>query len=125
MQNYYPKKKEKQEADKLLEIAKSAKITNFFPDDEDPKYPAMYCGSWFATTEGVRSGDPNKLGELACYHPILPIKRLKTINPTIIAAARVKCPSPLILVKMMFQIPRISRAVKKVIPWAKARYRVG
>ena len=74
------KKKEKQEADKLLEIAKSAKITNFFPDDEDPKYPAMYCGSWFATTEGVRSGDPNKLGELACYHPILPIKRLKNIE---------------------------------------------
>lgn len=39
-------------------------------------YPAYYCGNWVADAQGVRTY--TILGEqLACYHPILPVQRLK------------------------------------------------
>lgn len=46
-------------------------ITNF----ESLIYPDMSCGNWVADKNGVRTY--SMFGEcLACYHPILPIKRL-------------------------------------------------
>ncbi|NNJ31621.1 DUF927 domain-containing protein [Lacrimispora defluvii] len=43
-----------------------------FGDD----YPAYYCGNWVADIHGVRTY--TILGEqLACYHPIIPVQRLK------------------------------------------------
>ena len=39
----------------------------------------LYCGAWLADEDGVRTY--NMFGEvLACYHPILPIKRLKNLE---------------------------------------------
>jgi len=39
-------------------------------------YPAYYCGNWVADSHGVRTY--TLLGEqLACYHPIIPVQRLK------------------------------------------------
>lgn len=39
----------------------------------------LYCGSWIADNDGVRTY--NMFGEvLACYHPILPVKRLKNLE---------------------------------------------
>lgn len=39
----------------------------------------FYCGPWIADMDGVRTF--NMFGEvLACYHPILPIKRLKNLE---------------------------------------------
>lgn len=45
----------------------------------DCEYPQLYCGNWVADSEGVRTfsmfGD-----SIACYHPILPVKRLVNIE---------------------------------------------
>ena len=39
----------------------------------------LYCGSWTANDDGVRTF--NLLGEvLACYHPILPVERLENLE---------------------------------------------
>lgn len=39
----------------------------------------LYCGSWIADDDGVRTF--NMFGEvMACYHPILPVKRLKNLE---------------------------------------------
>lgn len=46
-------------------------------------YPVLNCGSWVATDEGIWRRDPTKPDQpmqLACYHPILPIKRLQNLE---------------------------------------------
>lgn len=51
--------------------------TNFYYGDK--KYPELYCGSWECGQDGVKIyGD--KGVNIACYHPILPIKRLTNIQ---------------------------------------------
>ena len=45
------------------------------------KYDNMYCGAWIATDNGVYAqsyDSPNDI--VACYHPILPIERLKNME---------------------------------------------
>lgn len=50
--------------------------TNFGYFENGMEY---YCGQWIADQDGVRTY--NFIGEvLACYHPILPIKRLKNLE---------------------------------------------
>lgn len=52
--------------------------TNFSGD----KYENMYCGAWIASDDGVfvQSNSPANNGAVACYHPILPVKRLKNLE---------------------------------------------
>jgi len=51
-------------------------ITNFEPDQTGKGYDNLYCGSWIATEDGVMSQESSKANQTACYHPILPIKRM-------------------------------------------------
>lgn len=46
-------------------------------------YPEMNCGSWNATDEGIWKRDqtnPNLPVMQACYHPILPLERLRNLE---------------------------------------------
>lgn len=49
--------------------------TNF----EGP-YDRMYCGAWIAREDGVWVQDTGRPDVQACYHPILPIERLKNVE---------------------------------------------
>lgn len=43
-------------------------------------YENMYCGSWIATETGIYAQNMATVEQMACYHPILPIKRLKNLE---------------------------------------------
>lgn len=56
-------------------------LENYTNFSSDGKYDNMYCGAWIATDNGVYAQNfmsPNDI--VACYHPILPISRLKNIE---------------------------------------------
>lgn len=48
--------------------------------DFDGPYAPMYCGSWIADENGVYSQNMSQVEQIACYHPILPIERLKNLQ---------------------------------------------
>ena len=61
--------------------------SNFVPTSLDQwtdfggPYDNMICGDWLATTQGVCSRNyENGRIDTACYHPILPIERLKNLE---------------------------------------------
>ena len=43
-------------------------------------YVNMYCGSWIATETGIYAQNMATVEQIACYHPILPIERLKNLE---------------------------------------------
>lgn len=44
-------------------------------------YDNMQCGAWIAGDDGIKTFSKDYLNEvLACYHPILPIKRMKNLE---------------------------------------------
>lgn len=49
--------------------------TNFTGD-----YDRMYCGMWIANDAGIFSQKSGGIEEVVCYHPILPIERLKNLE---------------------------------------------
>ncbi len=49
--------------------------TNF-----EGSYDRMYCGGWIATDSGIYSMSAGGKEDVACYHPILPIERLKNLE---------------------------------------------
>lgn len=50
--------------------------TNFTGD-----YDNMYCGAWIATDSGVYAQNYQSANDIvACYHPILPVERLKNLE---------------------------------------------
>lgn len=49
--------------------------TNF----EGP-YDRMYCGSWIAREDGIYAQNSSNIEAVACYHPILPIERLRNLE---------------------------------------------
>lgn len=45
------------------------------------EYDNMYCGSWIATDDGIHAMNYQSGNDIiACYHPILPVKRLKNLE---------------------------------------------
>ena len=50
-----------------------------YTDFEGP-YGNMYCGSWIAGETGIYAQNMAKVEQIACYHPILPIERLKNLE---------------------------------------------
>ncbi len=60
---------------KKQEIAGMSNYTDF----EGP-YEPMFCGSWIATESGIYGQNMSTVEQLACYHPILPIERLKNLE---------------------------------------------
>ncbi len=60
---------------KMQETAGMDNYTNF-----DGPYDAMYCGSWIAGENGIYAQNTSTVEQIACYHPILPIERLKNLE---------------------------------------------
>lgn len=56
-------------------------ITNFYPDSRGIEYSNMFCGAWIATEDGIYTADSQQAArQMACYHPILPIRRLENLQ---------------------------------------------
>lgn len=49
--------------------------TNF-----DGPYDNMFCGGWIANETGIYSQRSAQVEEIACYHPIVPVERLKNLE---------------------------------------------
>lgn len=43
-------------------------------------YDNMFCGSWIAREDGIFAQNMGTVEQIACYHPILPIERLKNLE---------------------------------------------
>lgn len=43
-------------------------------------YDRMYCGMWIANDSGIYAQKSGGLEDVVCYHPILPIERLKNLE---------------------------------------------
>lgn len=43
-------------------------------------YDRMYCGAWIADDRGVFAQNSGRVDEVACYHPILPVERLRNLE---------------------------------------------
>ena len=52
---------------------------NNYTNFEGP-YDEMYCGGWIADSRGVFSQESGGKEALACYHPILPVERMKNLE---------------------------------------------
>lgn len=68
------RQKEKEKA------GKKELITHFSADTKGVEYPDLYCGGWEATDDGVFSTDFAQITQTVCYHPIMPVKRLKNLQ---------------------------------------------
>ena len=55
-------------------------LTDFKEDPSGVSYPNMYCGSWIATEDGIWSQESSRANQTACYHPILPVRRMRNIE---------------------------------------------
>ena len=55
-------------------------ITNFTPDETGKSYPVFWCGRWIATEDGIESVESSRANQRACYHPIIPIKRMRNLQ---------------------------------------------
>lgn len=55
-------------------------IENWTNFDSDGKYDNMFCGAWIASEDGIYSSESSQASKMACYHPILPIERLKNLE---------------------------------------------
>lgn len=49
--------------------------TNF-----DGPYENMFCGAWLASEDGVYAQNDSQIDAVACYHPILPVERMKNLE---------------------------------------------
>ena len=43
-------------------------------------YDNMFCGSWIAREDGIYTQNTGTMDVVACYHPILPVERLKNLE---------------------------------------------
>ncbi len=64
---------------KVKEKKKISSGTDNYTDFDGP-YEPMYCGSWLANEKGIYSQNMSQVEQIACYHPILPIERLKNLE---------------------------------------------
>jgi len=60
--------------------SRGAQVTAFTMDDDGTAYPDMVCTGWYATDDGVFAYSSDIIGMPACYHPILPVRRLQNIE---------------------------------------------
>lgn len=66
-----------QEERKKNSISQVEGYTDF---ESDGKYDNMLCGTWIANEDGIFAQNSGLIDEIACYHPILPIERLKNLE---------------------------------------------
>lgn len=65
----------KRQAKENYTVSSLDNYTNFTGD-----YDRMYCGMWIANDKGIFSQKSGGIEEVVCYHPILPIERLKNLE---------------------------------------------
>lgn len=64
------KRKEREKPITMLE-----RWTNF-----DGPYDNMFCGAWLAGEDGIYAQNNSQIDSVACYHPILPVERMKNME---------------------------------------------
>ena len=67
--------RETKQRERKKPMAMLDKWTNF----EGP-YNNMFCGSWIAGEDGVYAQNDSQVEAVACYHPILPVERMKNLE---------------------------------------------
>lgn len=67
--------KEAKQRERKKPITMLDKWTNF----EGP-YNNMFCGAWIAGEDGVYAQNDSQVDAVACYHPILPVERMKNLE---------------------------------------------
>lgn len=67
--------REAKQRERKKPIAMLDKWTNF----EGP-YNNMFCGAWIAGEDGVYAQNDSQVDAVACYHPILPVERMKNLE---------------------------------------------
>lgn len=75
MKGYARAKREMQREEQKNQICSLNNYTNF-----SGSYDNMFCGGWIANDTGIYAQKSAGLEEVACYHPILPIERLKNLE---------------------------------------------
>ena len=55
-------------------------VTRFSADYNGKSYPDLYCGHWIATDDGILSMESSRAEQRACYHPIIPVKRMSNLE---------------------------------------------
>lgn len=66
-------------ATKITEQKKAPAAVDNYTNFDGP-YENMYCGSWIAGETGIYAQNMATVEQLACYHPILPVERLKNLE---------------------------------------------
>ena len=51
-------------------------ITDGITEFDDDKYDPLACGNWIANEDGIFSMESSRPNQRACYHPIIPVRRL-------------------------------------------------
>lgn len=67
--------RETKQRERKKSITMLDKWTNF----EGP-YDNMFCGAWIAGEDGVYAQNDSQVDAVACYHPILPVERMKNLE---------------------------------------------
>lgn len=67
--------KEAKQRERKKPITMLDKWTNF----EGP-YNNMFCGAWIAGEDGVYAQNDSRVDAVVCYHPILPVERMKNLE---------------------------------------------
>lgn len=67
--------RETKQRERKKPMAMLDKWTNF-----DGPYDNMFCGSWIAGEDGVYAQNDSQVEAVACYHPILPVERMKNLE---------------------------------------------
>lgn len=55
-------------------------LTAFEPDETGKSYTNMVCLHWIATENGIESLESSRTNQVACRHPILPVKRMRNLE---------------------------------------------
>lgn len=71
--------KAKQTQDRA-EGSRGDNVTRFSADYNGISYPDLYCGHWLATDDGIMSMESSRAEQRACYHPIIPVRRMSNLE---------------------------------------------
>lgn len=74
--------RQKQEQERKKQEAKEASLIEHYTNFSNSPYDNMACGNWIAADDGIYTWNSSTgITDIrACYHPILPIERLKNIQ---------------------------------------------
>ena len=65
---------------KRREREKPITMLNKWTNFEDSPYDNLFCGAWIAGEDGIYAQNDSRIEAVACYHPILPVERMKNLE---------------------------------------------